>query len=187
MAQDLDRARELLAEAGYPDGGFSVTFLGLEGLSYEEFAGNVLQEQLAQLGITVEQQLAPWPQMVEIQSNPDTAAGISFLNNSAFTNDPTQLLRSSFYSANHADAGGYNWSYYTNPDVDRLLDEARAAPDDAALDQALTELVETVMADYPAVYVIQPTLAQPVRAEWEVTYETLDYNYVVRFFYARKT
>ena len=103
MQQDLDRAKELLAEAGYPDGGFSVTFLGLKGLSYEEFAGNVLQEQLAELGITVEQQLAPWPQMVEIQSNPDTAAGVSFLNNSAFTDDPTQLLRSSYSSANHAD------------------------------------------------------------------------------------
>lgn len=187
MEQDLDRARELLAEAGYPDGGFSVTFLGLEGLSYEEFAGNVLQEQLAELGITVEQQLAPWPQMVEIQSNPDTAAGVSFLNNSAFTDDPTQLLRSSYSSANHADAGGYNWSYYTNPDVDRLLDEARAAPDDATLDQLMTELLDTVTADFPAVYVVEPTLAQPVREGWEVTYETLDYNYVVRFFYARKT
>jgi peptide/nickel transport system substrate-binding protein len=187
MAQDLDRARELLAEAGYPDGGFSVTFLGLDGLSYEEFAGNVLQEQLGELGITVEQQLVPWPQMVEIQSNPDTAAGISFLNQSAFTNDPTFLLRSAYSTATHADKGGYNWSYYSNPDVDRLLDEARAAPDDASQGEILTELVETIMADFAAVYVVEPTLAQPVREGWDVTYETLDYNYVIRFFYARQT
>ena len=72
----------------------------------QEFAGNVLQEQLGELGITVEQQLVPWPQMVEIQSNPDTAAGISFLNQSAFTNDPTYLLRSAYSSATHADKAG---------------------------------------------------------------------------------
>lgn len=187
MEQDLERARALLAEAGYPDGGFSVTFLGLEGLSYEEFAGNVLQEQLGELGITVEQQLVPWPQMVEIQSNPETAAGISFLNQSAFTNDPTYLLRSAYSSATHADNGGYNWSYYANPDVDRLLDEARAAADDETQAAVLTELIDTISADFPAVYVIEPTLAQPVREGWDVTYETLDYNYVVRFFYARRT
>lgn len=187
MAQDLDQARQLLADAGYADGGFSVTFLGLEGLSYEEFAGNVLQEQLGELGITVEQQLVPWPQMVEVQSNPDTAAGISFLNQSAFTNDPTYLLRSAYSTATHADKGGYNWSYYSNPDVDRMLDEARAAPDDATQAAVLTELVETIVGDYAAVYVVEPTLAQPVREGWDVTYETLDYNYVIRFFYARKT
>lgn len=187
MEQDLDRARELLAEAGHPDGGFTITFLGLEGLSYEEFAGNVLQERLGELGITVEQQLVPWPQMVEVQSNPDTAAGISFLNQSAFTNDPTYLLRSAYSSATHADKGGYNWSYYSNPRVDRLLDEARSAPDDASQGAILTELVDTIMADFAAVYVVEPTLAQPVREGWDVTYETLDYNYVIRFFYARKT
>lgn len=187
MEQDLDRAKELLAEAGYPDGGFTVTFLGLEGLSYEEFAGNVLQEQLGALGITVEQQLVPWPQMVEVQSNPETAAGISFLNQSAFTNDPTYLLRSAYSTATHADKGGYNWSYYSNEDVDRLLDEARAAPDDASQSAILVELVDTIMNDFVAVYVVEPTLAQPVREGWDVTYETLDYNYVIRFFYARKT
>ena len=39
--------------------------------------------------------------------------------------------------------------------------------------------------NYLAMYVVQPTLAQPVREGWDVTYEMLDYNYVVRFFYAQ--
>ena len=50
----------------------------------------------------------------------------------------------------------------------------------AALDKKIADM-------HLALYVAQPLLAQPVRKEWNVTYENLDYDYVVRFFYARKT
>lgn len=187
VSQDMDRARELLAEAGFPDGGFSVEFLGLAGLSYQEFAANVLEEQLGELGIDVEQNLNPWPQMVEIQSNPDTAEEVSFLNQSVFTADPTYLLRSAYSTATHADKGGYNWSYYSNPQIDSMLDEVRTLPTEEERAAMISEMVDIIKADHVAVYVVEPALAQPVREGWDVTYETLDYNYVVRFFYARQT
>ena len=186
IAQNMDEARALLAEAGYPDGGFTLRFLGLKGLSYQEFAGNVLQEQLGKLGITVEQDLNPWPQMVEIQSNPETAADISFLNQSAFTNDPTFLLRSAYSSANTADQGGYNWSYYVNPEFDAKLDLVRTTTDEAERETLIGELQREIVDEFAAVYVVEPTLVQPVREGWDATYETIDYNYVVRFFYSSK-
>lgn len=187
MEQDMDRARELLAEAGYPDGGFEVEFLGLAGLSYQEFAGNVLEQQLGELGITVSQNLNPWPQMVEIQSNPDTANEISFLNQSVAVPDPTYLLRSAYSSANLASNGGYNWAYYTNPDFDAMLDQVVSTADPAERTAMVEEMVGTIRDDNVAVYVIEPALAQPVRSEWDVWYETLDFNYVIRFFHARYT
>lgn len=187
MQQDMARARELLAEAGYPDGGFEVEFLGLAGLSYQEFAGNVLEQQLGELGITVSQNLNPWPQMVEIQSNPDTASEISFLNQSVAVPDPTYLLRSAYSSANLASNGGYNWAYYTNPDLDSELDTVVATVDEAERTTMVENMVATIRDDYVAVYVIEPALAQPVRSEWDVWYETLDFNYVIRFFHARYT
>ena len=51
----------------------------------------------------------------------------------------------------------------------------------------LTELIGPSPPTSPPVYVVEPTLARPVREGWDVTYETLDNDYVVRFFYARKT
>jgi peptide/nickel transport system substrate-binding protein len=123
---------------------------------------------------------------VEIQSNPETAAEVSFLNQSVFTNDPTYLLRSAYSTATQADKGGYNWSYYSNPTLDAQLDEVRTITDEAARSELVGEMQRSIIDDHVAIYVIQPLLAQPVREEWDVAYETLDYNYVVRFFYARR-
>jgi len=50
-AHDLDRARELLAEAGYPNG-FSTSMLSVPGISTT--AAEVLQAQWAEVGIQVE-------------------------------------------------------------------------------------------------------------------------------------
>ncbi len=185
MEQDMDRARELLEEAGYGDGGFEVEFLGLAGLSYQEFAGNVLEQQLGELGIGVSQNLNPWPQMVEIQSNPDTANEVSFLNQSVATPDPTYLINSAYSPQNTADQGGYNWSYYDNPEIDDRLREIRANPDEAEREQQIEELVGLIRDEHLAIYVIEPALAQPVAEGWDVWYETLDFNYVIRFFHSR--
>jgi len=184
--QNLDRAKQLLGQAGYGPGKLTLSYLGLKGLSYEEFAGTNLQAALAKIGVKLKQQLTPWPQMVEIMSKPSTALDMAFLNQSMFTDDPTFLLRSAFYSGSLPTKGGYNWSYYSNPKVDQMLSEIPGVTDKARRDQLIAQLQQTIVSDHPSLFVIQPQLAQPVREGWDLTYETLDYNYVVRFFYARK-
>jgi peptide/nickel transport system substrate-binding protein len=185
-AQDLDRARQLLADAGYPDGGFTVTYLGLKGLAYEEFAGTLLQDNLKQLGIDVKQQLVPWPQMVEVQSKPASSAELSFLNNSPLTDDPSYMLSQAYASSSLASKGGYNWSYHQDPELDRRIAELSTMEDEGARNEAVMQLNQEIANSNLALYVAQPTMAQPVREEWDVTYENLDYDYVVRFFYTRE-
>lgn len=183
--QNIDEAKQLLAEAGYADG-FEVEYLGLKGLAYEEFTGTLLQDVLGKLGIKVKQTIVPWPQMVEIQSKPSTAADMSFLNMSPMTNDPSYMLASSYASANIASKGGYNWSYYENPELDKQIAELSAIQDDGERDQALAELNQAIADEHLVLYVTQPQLAQPVREQWDVKYEPVDASYVVRFFYARE-
>ncbi len=185
--QDLEKAKQLLAEAGYPNGGFKLRYLGLKGLSYEEFAGTLLQQNLAELGIELEQILVPWPQMPPTMADKATAPDISYLNMSMFTNDPTFILRTSYHSSNTADKSGYNWSYYVDASVDKLLDEIPTIQDEQKRNEALYQLQQKIVADVPSLYVVTPTLAQPVRDNIEgAIYETLDYNYLVRFFYVQK-
>ncbi|HXF97532.1 MAG TPA: ABC transporter substrate-binding protein [Gaiellaceae bacterium] len=186
VKQNLAEAKRLLRAAGYGDG-FEVTYLGLKGLSYEEFAGTLLQSSLGKVGIRVKQTLVPWPQMVEIMSKPGSSLDMSFLNMSALTNDPTQMLSIAYASSSLASKGGYNWSYYSNPKLDAEIRRLSTIRNATARDRAVARLNKKIANLHLALYIAQPILAQPVRKEWKVTYDNLDYNYVVRFFYARKT
>lgn len=184
--QNLADAKRLLAEAGYPGGGFTLDYLGLKGLAYEEFTGTLLEDNLAKIGIHVKQTIVPWPQMVEIQSKPATAADMSFLNQSPMTNDPSYMLASSYASDNLASKGGYNWSYYADPRTDRAIARVSTIADKARRDQAVADLNRSIAGQNLVLYVTQPKLAQPVRKEWDVKYEPVDADYVVRFFYAKE-
>jgi peptide/nickel transport system substrate-binding protein len=185
LKQDIPQAKKLLAAAGYGKG-FAVTYLGLKGLSYEEFTGTLLQSSLAKIGITVKQQLVPWPQMVEVMSKPDSSLHMSFLNQSPLTNDPTYMLSSSYATSSLASKGGYNWSYYSSPKIDAAIKKLSTIQNAAVRDRAVARLDKQIADMHLALYVAQPLLAQPVRSEWTVTYDNLDYDYVVRFFYTRK-
>lgn len=182
--RDVERAKQLMAEAGVGDG-IEMTYLGLTGLSYEEFTGTLLQQNLKDIGIDLKIQMVPWAQMAQLQSNPDTALDISFLNMSAVSDDPAAMLNQGYVTASMADKGGYNWSYFSDPEVDEAVATLPSIADESARDSAVVDTVEMINDNYVAIYVAQPKLAQPVRDKWDVQYEVMDYNYVVRFFYAK--
>jgi peptide/nickel transport system substrate-binding protein len=186
LKQNLPEAKKLMAAAGYKKG-FTLTYLGLKGLSYEEFTGTLLQSSLKKIGITVKQTLVPWPQMVDLMSKPSSSLHSSFLNQSPLTNDPTQMLSSSYATSSLASKGGYNWSYFSSPKIDTQIKTLSTIQNAGARDRAVAKLDKQIANMYLALYVAQPLLAQPVRSDWKVTYDNLDYDYVVRFFYARKT
>jgi peptide/nickel transport system substrate-binding protein len=184
--RDVAKAKELLTEAG-KSSGLTLTYLGLSGLSYEEFTGTLLQQNLKDIGITVKIQMVPWAQMAQLQSNPSTAVDISFLNMSAVSDDPSAMLSQGYITSSMADKGGYNWSYFSNPDVDKAVAGLPSIPDKDQRSAAVVDTVKKINDQYVAIYAAQPKLAQPVLAKWDVKYEIMDYNYVVRFFYARAT
>ncbi len=183
--QNLEEAKQLLADAGYPDG-FTVTYLGLKGLAYEEFTGTLLEDNLGKLGIKVKQQIVPWPQMVEVMSKPATSADMSFLNQSPMTNDPSYMLASSYASDNIASKGGYNWSYFQDPALDAQINKLRTIEDENERNAAVADLNQEIAAKHLVLYVTAPKLAQPVRDNWDVKYDQLDAAYSVRFFYAKE-
>jgi peptide/nickel transport system substrate-binding protein len=114
--QDIDRARELLAEAGYPDG-FELDLITSEMDDYR-VNYEVLAEELRQVGITVNLEVVQHATMHE-QIRADRNAIVIYI---AFR--PTaDIYLTQFFST---DGGPTNFSKFT---VDDLRDQARAETD----------------------------------------------------------
>ncbi len=123
---DLARARQLLAAAGYAGGkGMAPLELWSSMKSLAALAEDkAIQHDLKQLGITLELHYAEsWSQFKTeiLRKRPGAIYRLSW--HAGFP-DPDIFLYFLFYSQST-----YNYSYYDNPEVDRLLREARSEDD----------------------------------------------------------
>jgi len=188
IERDLDRARELLTEAGYPGGeGLTISYVGISGLSYEEFFGTLLEESLKEVGVEVEQILVPWPQMVELTANPMEAADMNFLNMSMTSSDPSSILKSGYVTDAWANLGGFNWAYYSNAFVDEETARVSGIEDPAERGALLAAIQQQIIDDRVAIWLGSDPIFQPVLEKWDALYEPLDFTVQVRFFFARNT
>jgi peptide/nickel transport system substrate-binding protein len=119
--QDIEKAKQLLAEAGYPDG-FDITF-SMEGSPMYMQPAEVVQDQLRKIGINVtfnKMERAAYLEDVAGNMNFD----VSLRMTSATIRDADYLLTRRFHSTMLG--GGNNYSGYSNPEVDALIEKARA-------------------------------------------------------------
>jgi len=139
-AYDPERAKELLAEAGYPNGE------GLEPITLYYFATaddapNVaFQDMLAQVGVQI------------VLQKEDTSTYWTHIG------EPDVKLFLSGWSADLADASevldflfahGRDDTHYDNPEVNALLDQARATADPDERNAIYRQAHELIMADAP--------------------------------------
>lgn len=183
--QDLAGAKKLLAEAGVASG-TELEFVGVQGLDYETFAGTILQATLQQLGFKVTTKSPAWPEPATIMSKPQTAAHISFLNLSSNTNDPSAIVREAYASDQLASKGGYNWSYFEEPAIDKALDRFATEPSASKRNQIISEIQQKIVAQAPSILAFAPEITEPVAKKWKnVKYDALFDENVVRWFYCQ--
>lgn len=117
---DLEKARELLADAGYPDG-FEAELTVIGSSAFQLRQSEVEQAQLAQIGIDIT--LNP----VDAQVSRDlTESGEFDMYQSGFglRADPNERFTAAFHSE-----GGLNWAKWSDEEFDRLIEEARVISD----------------------------------------------------------
>jgi len=121
--KDMEKAREELAKSAYPQGGFTLSYLYCAGLEEERKVGELLQSCLRDLNIQVTIEEQTWATLTATTTNPETARHIVALYEFVFAPDPHFSEYDRFHSS-RIPPGGYNWDYYNNSIVDKLLDEA---------------------------------------------------------------
>jgi peptide/nickel transport system substrate-binding protein len=120
---DLEKARALLAEAGYPEGGFTLKLTYAAENQNEERFAPLIRDAFADLGIEVTIEAMPFNQQWELaKADPANAQDLFLLlywptYSDAGTDNLYSLFRSS-------EKPSFNLSYWNNPAFDALIDEA---------------------------------------------------------------
>ncbi len=119
---DLDKAKELLAEAGYAEGGFDLLFTYATGDLDEQQVGELWKAELAKLGINLEVKGMNWEAQWDLgKSDPQNAQDIFVMYWWPDYISPYTFLYSMFHSEEEI---LFNLGYYRNAEYDQLIDTA---------------------------------------------------------------
>jgi peptide/nickel transport system substrate-binding protein len=156
-AYDQERAKELLAEAGFPDG-FSTTLWTNDNPLRMQIA-EIVQAELANIGVQVDVEVVEWGTYLA-----ETAAGLHdmfILGWVTVTGDADYGLYALFHSSQFGDPG--NRTFYASDRVDELLDAGRRATDPAEREAIYFEAQEIIRDEAPWLFLIVTTEEHGVR------------------------
>lgn len=147
---DPDQARELLDDAGVSD--LTMDIMVTSDYPETVSAAQVIADQLSDVGIEVNIRELDFSTWLDEQGKGNfDMFMLSWLGNI----DPDE-----FYYAQHHSEGQFNFHGYSNPDVDRLLDDARVETDTDARKQMYDDVAELIVDDASYIYLYNPDIAQ---------------------------
>lgn len=147
LEYDMDKAQELLDEAGVED--LTINLMVNDDNPERVDVALWLQESLSELGITVNVEQVEWGAYLEA-----TGAGehdMFILGWSNSTGDPDNGISPLFHSDNIGPDG--NRSFYSNPELDALLDEARQETDEDTRAGMYEEAQQILVDEAPAIFI----------------------------------
>jgi peptide/nickel transport system substrate-binding protein len=162
---DLDKARELLEQAGYPDGGFELLYSFAAGDLDEQQIGELWKAELAKLGIDLIVEGLQWQaQWDRAVSEPETAQDIFAFYWWPSYVTPYSWLHGMFHCE---DPPHYNLGYYCDPEFDALIDEGNVVIGvdiDKAADLFI-EAQEMLVEDAAAIFVLDVPDVHTIRSD----------------------
>ena len=154
-AYNPDKAKQLLAEAGYPDG-FSFTVLTFNSTEFRT-AGQVIQSMLAKVGVKAQLNPTERGALVSAIFKPLSETNLegSLVGASTPNGDADRTLTQSFATSSFPPAFN-NWSFYSNAKVDELIKEGRATGDQSKRDQIYAQAQSIIWNDAPWIFLYSP-------------------------------
>lgn len=164
---DLAKAKELLAEAGYPNGeGFPIIEYMTNDSGYNKPVAEYLQSAWKELGVTMDIKIVEWSTFT-----PTRRAGDFQICRGGWVydyDDPSNMLNLL------SSTSGNNDGKYSNPEVDKLLEEARTTADKTEHYEKLHAAENLILEDAaisPLVYSSDYYLQNPnLKGTWHSPY-----------------
>ncbi|BDU39603.1 ABC transporter substrate-binding protein [Vibrio nigripulchritudo] len=148
-----EKAKALLKEAGVE--GAKLTFYvteGGSGMLDPIPMGTAIQADLKAVGLDVSIETYEWNTFLG-KVNPGLEGKADMAEMAWMTNDPDTLPYLALRTQAWPDKGGFNSGYYSNPEVDKLLNAARESTDQAERAKLYKEMQKIVQEDAPWVFV----------------------------------
>jgi len=149
---DLDKARELLTDAGYPEGGFDLVMTYATGDLEEEQVGELWRAELAKLGINLEVRGMEWEAQWDLaMSDPLAAQDIFVMYWWPDYVTPYTYLFNMFHCEEEI---LFNDGYYCNPEFDDLIDRGNefSATDREEAERLFIEAQEILIEEAAAMF-----------------------------------
>ncbi|NJL97884.1 MAG: ABC transporter substrate-binding protein [Synechococcaceae cyanobacterium SM2_3_2] len=151
---DIEKAKELLAESGYPDGFETTLAFDLGTQEWAEPMCVLIQESLAEIGIQVTLEKVPSSNFRAVlveKSRPMISN-----NFGGWLNYPDYF----FFYAYHGNNATFNGGAYQNPEMDEMIDAALASfPGDPVYEDSVKGFLKIAFEEAPKVVMVQPVLS----------------------------
>ncbi|HLW48276.1 MAG TPA: glutathione ABC transporter substrate-binding protein [bacterium] len=148
---DIVKAKQLLSEAGFPNGFRTVLWIGNQTESVR--TGEFLQQQLAQVGVTVQVVPTEAGTLTALRYKPlrENQGQLNYTGWSPSTGDADWALRPNFAGESWPPVL-FNIAFYKNPKVDALLADALATADQHKRTSDYAQADELIWNDAPWIW-----------------------------------
>ena len=150
--QNIEKAKELLAEAGYADG-FNIV-LNVNEDNQRVDTAVVIQDNLKAIGINVEIKTYQWASYVAFVENPAQEKGMFLMAWNITNDDPDELLYPLYHSS-QIDAHT-NVVFYKNEDFDNLISKARKTTDKEKRIELYKKAQDIIQEELPHYAILYP-------------------------------
>ncbi len=152
--RNVARAKQLLSEAGFKPGEITLEYLWITGVPMERLIGLLLKSNLEEIGIKTEIIGEPWGRVVERAAKAETTPHFTAI----FDTLKYPHVDSHTYGMYHPSCWGTFrcMSFYENPAVTKLLEQARRTVDPAAQMKLYQEAQIPIAKDAPSIYIANP-------------------------------
>jgi peptide/nickel transport system substrate-binding protein len=160
FTMDLDKAKEYLDKTPWADGGITLDFIYVTGLSFEEQMGQVWLSQLAKFDIGLNMVPKVWPDIVAGCKEPTGAPHMNMIFTGYTVPDSWYFYQ--WYSPNwNRPTGGdfNNCSFFDNAEFNQLVEEVRATTDEEEKTKLYSELQQMLKEHVPEIPIyVQPNI-----------------------------